>query len=206
MEGKDITQIVNTPNFPKTTSSLKVFDDIYQELHQIASNYRRRWHGNHTLNTTALVHEAYEKLKPLGGAYKNRKHYFATAAKIMRQVLINYAERSLAEKRNPHLVDITVSNFSDANGVFVEELLTIEKLLTLLESHNERQSRIVECRIFGGMSIEETANALAVSPSTVKREWALLSAWLYREIKTLDSTCEFDAVSVQKTSSYQAAF
>lgn len=191
MDKMSITQIVNQ-KASGISASNRTFNDIYHELRKIARSHRRRWSGNDTLNTTAIIHEAYEKLAPLGGNYKNRKHFFATASKIMRQVLVNYAERSKADKRDATSMSTDTRDFPANNVGTLEELLTIDRLLKHMEVKSKRQCRIAECRIFGGMSINETAEALDISPSTIKREWTLLSTWLYYKLKAQKTDSEDD--------------
>ena len=160
-----------------------LFNSVYQELRVIARAHRRRWDGNETLNTTALIHEAYLKLA--GGDladYRSRSHFFATASKAMRQVLMNYAERLSAAKRGSDAVRVTLSGHMPVSDDALEDLLVIDELLGQLEKTNHRHCQLFECRVFGGMTIEETAVALNVSPATIKRDWALLSAWVYREM------------------------
>jgi RNA polymerase sigma factor (TIGR02999 family) len=151
----------------------------------MARAHRRRWRGNDTMDTTALINEAYVKLadgKPI--EFNDRAHFFATASRAMRQVLINYSERAGAEKRGGRAIRLTLSGdvaaFDDAIG----ELLDINALLEKVENANERYARLFECRVFGGMTIEETALVLNVSPATVKRDWSLVSAWVYRELRS----------------------
>ncbi len=187
MPNANITQFINDGNDPSPPSDIHLSGIVYDELHKIARSHRRRWSGNETLNTTSLIHEAYVKLAPRNSRFKNRTHFFATAAKIMRQVLVNYAERSNADKRRTPDVEFTDNDFHESHEAPIEELLYIDQLLKKIEDKNERHCRIAECRIFGGMSIVETAKTLNISPATVKREWALLSAWLYRELHQVDS-------------------
>lgn len=156
---------------------------IYRELHHLAKVHRRKWSGNATLNTTALIHEAWLKMNPARSNYQDKTHFFATAARVMRQVLINYAERSTAQKRLSPEVTAGQNLFDEATEFTLEDLLFMNEMLDRLEKHNERGCRLLECRIFGGMTVEETARALSISVSTVKREWILLSTWLYHELK-----------------------
>jgi len=160
-----------------------LFTAVYQELRMIARAHRRRWKGNDTLNTTSLINEAYIKLanKTLA-SYQDRAHFFATASKAMRQILIGYAERVATAKRGGHAIRVTLSGLARENEQTFEDLLVINNVLERLERDNVRHCRLFECRVFGGMTIEETATALGVSPATVKRDWILLSAWVYREI------------------------
>ena len=180
---KEITDLLELASDGDVSASDELFSNVYQELRKIARANRRRWRGNQTLNTTALIHEAYLKLANGNVAdYKSRSHFFATASKAMRQVLINYAERMTAAKRGGDAIRVTLSGNAPVIDDTIDELLMINDLLAEIEQSNERHGRLFECRVFGGMTIEETAAALDVSPATVKRDWALLSAWMYREM------------------------
>lgn len=169
----------------------RVFPLVYEELRRVAHLQRRRQARHDTMNTTALVHEAYIRL--VGNeahGFNSRAHFLAIAATAMRQILIDYARRRAAAKRGGGGADLSFDAIEaavDSETGFSENralaLLALNKALLRLQQHDERQSRIVECRIFGGMSIEETAEALAISVSTVKREWAEAQAWLYRELR-----------------------
>ncbi len=161
----------------------ELYGFVYKELRKIARAHRRSWHGNDTLNTTALINEAYIKLADQsGGHYQDRTHFFATASKAMRHILINYAERRSAAKRGSGQQELRVDDLQLPADDDVEDLLELNMLLEQLEGDSPRRCRIVECRVFGGMTISETGQALGISPATVKREWTVLSAWLFREI------------------------
>lgn len=182
-EPREITRLLQLASDGDERASESLFDLVYRELRVIARSHRRRWNGNATLNTTALIHEAYLKLA--GGnlaGYESRSHFFATASKAMRQVLMNYAERVSAAKRGGGALRVTLSGHMPVTDDTVDELLAMNQVLERLEESNERHCRLFECRVFGGMTINETAKALHVSPATVKRDWALLSAWVYREL------------------------
>lgn len=183
MNSGEITQLLEASSTGDTRAADALFRNVYQELRIIAQSQRRRWQGNETLNTTALIHEAYVKLADGKGSYKNRTHFYATASRAMRQVLVNYAERSKADKRSAEYADTEIEGIAQSNATTIEDLLAIDGLLKQLANESERRCQIVECRVFGGMNIEETAEALNISPATVKRDWVLLSAWLYRELK-----------------------
>ncbi len=169
----------------------ELFPLVYDELHQAAERQRRRWEGDETLNTTALVHEAYLRL--LGQPspeWENRAHFLAVASRAMRQILINYAKRKSAAKRGGrtrsvplHEIEAALREAEDPSEARDEALVALDHSLRHLESLDERQSRIVECRFFGSMTIEDTAEALGISPATVKRSWATAQAWLYRDLK-----------------------
>jgi RNA polymerase sigma-70 factor, ECF subfamily len=157
---------------------------VYGELKRIAARQLRAERSGHTLCTTALVHEAWLELSNLDRIrWQNRNHYLALAAQAMRRVLIDHAVARRAQKRGGGQ---PVEALDGDPLVMVEdhsaELLDLDHALERLASLDERQARIVECRFFGGMSIEETAAALDISPATVKREWALARAWLNREL------------------------
>ncbi len=180
---KEITKLLKLASDGDPRASDALFSSVYHELKKIARAHRRRWHGNETLNTTALIHEAYLKLANGRVAdYKDRSHFFATASKAMRQILMNYAERVSAAKRGGGAMRVTLSGNLPVTDDTVDELLAINELLSEIEKTNARHLRLFECRVFGGMTTEETAAALDVSPATVKRDWALLSAWVYREM------------------------
>lgn len=179
----DITQLLQAAASGDRQAAEALFESVYQELRSIAKAQRRRWRGNDTLNTTALISEAYVRLANREQAsYEDRSHFFATASRAMRQILINYAERVKAAKRGGEAIRVTLPELAAATEATVDDLLLINDLLDKLEVSNERQCRLFECRVFGGMTIEETANALGISPATVKRDWTLLSAWIYREM------------------------
>lgn len=182
-EPREITRLLQLAVDGDKCASDSLFASVYRELRSIARSHRRRWNGNQTLNTTALIHEAYLKLasKDLS-SYKDRSHFFATASKAMRQVLMNYAERLSTAKRGGGALRVTLSGHMPVIDDTVDDLLAMNQVLEKLEKINERHCRLFECRVFGGMTIQETAAALDVSPATVKRDWALLSAWAYREV------------------------
>jgi RNA polymerase sigma factor (TIGR02999 family) len=170
----------------------RLFTVVYDKLREIARIQRRRQPSAETLNTTALVHEAFLKLFG-GGArdFKDRAHFMAVAATAMRQILIGHARQKSALKRGAGeptatLEEVERALLSEAGfaAPTADALLALDAALERLTQHSERQSRIVECRFFGGMSIEETAEALGVSPATVKRDWSMAQAWLHRELQS----------------------
>ena len=179
----DITRLLQAASAGDGQADNDLFDRVYGELRKIANAHRRNWRGNDTLNTTALINEAYLKLADRGGSdYKNRTHFYATASKAMRHILINYAERRSAAKRGGGVEPIQLEDMPVGVDDALDELLEINSLLERLDNESPRRCRIAECRVFGGMTIDETGQALGISPATVKREWAVLSAWLYREL------------------------
>jgi RNA polymerase sigma-70 factor (ECF subfamily) len=158
---------------------------VYDELRRIAARKLRAERQGHTLSATALVHEAWLELTKLNRIkWQNRSHYLATAAQAMRRVLIDHAIARSRQKRGGGQASVPLD---DEVWAAVEtrgdELLALDEALVRLAAMNERQARIVECRFYGGMSVEETADTLSVSPATVKREWATARAWLNRELQ-----------------------
>ncbi len=168
-----------------------LFPLVYDELRALAHRKRRTWNGDHTLNTTALVHEAYLKLVDQSHpAWSSRAHFFGVAARAMRHIQINYAKHRRRKKRGGDVPKVSLDQVSrlcleetPLTDERAETLVALDDALRRLEGVSARQSRIVECRFFGGMTIEETAAALAVSPATVKRGWAMAQAWLHRELQ-----------------------
>lgn len=159
----------------------ELFGLVYQQLHRLAHRARAGWAGDATLGTTVLVHEAYLKLARDRDRPWVRAHFLAVAAHAMRQVLINYAERKRADKRDGALRRTTLDGLAQEPDA-IDELIAMERALRELERSNPRLGQVVECRFFGGLSIEETAQATATSPATVKRDWCLAQALLRREL------------------------
>ena len=157
---------------------------IYDELRRIAGRHFRRERADNTLQPTALVNEVYLQLVDQGGvSWQSRAHFFGIAARIMRQVLVDRARARNAAKRGGGDYKLDLTEISDApdegRGL---DLLALDQALERLASFDPQQSRIVELKFFGSLSIEETAEVMGVSPATVKREWALAKSWLFREL------------------------
>lgn len=161
----------------------ELFSAAYARLHSLARDQRRRWRGQETLSTTALVHEAYLKLSQQESPqWQSRGHFFRIAARAMRHILINYAERSRTAKRGGGSPHVPADETPLVQESRIEELLALNEALTQLEHLSPRQAQVVECRFFAGLEVEETAEALDVSPATVMRDWRRGKAWLYREL------------------------
>jgi RNA polymerase sigma factor (TIGR02999 family) len=161
----------------------ELFQVTYQELKTLARRHRQRWRGNSTLGTTVLVHEAYQRLAgspDLRGW--ERTHFLAVAARAMRQVLVNYAKMQSAEKRGGGIRAAPLDSVNPVAPEVADEVLALHQALEELGRAEPRRAQVVECRFFAGLSIEETAEALGVSPATVKRDWVLATAWLRRKI------------------------
>lgn len=172
-----------------------LFPLIYNDLHARAQQQRQFWNGNYTINTTALVHEAYIKLVDREDAqWNSRAHFLAVAAKAMRHILIDYARQCQRKKRGGGVPRLSLDDLSGGladTGLFqavddrADVLVALDDVLRRLGSEKERQGRVVECRFFGGMTIPDTAAALGISPATVKRDWVMAQAWLYRELQQM---------------------
>lgn len=179
-----VTQLLKAASDGQPNALGDLLPLVYDELRRIAHGQLRRERQNHTLNTTALVHEAYLKLIDQSEvSWQNRAHFYGVAAQAMRRILIDYARTRTRLKRGGNQQRISLKEslglFSDEQS---EELLALDESLQRLESINPRHGRIVECRFFGGLTIEETAAALDVSTATVSRDWQLARAWLKRDL------------------------
>ncbi|PYV73276.1 MAG: RNA polymerase subunit sigma-70 [Acidobacteria bacterium] len=157
---------------------------LYNELRRLAAYYLRQERSNHTLQATALVHEAYLRLVDQRAVeWKNRSHFFGVAAQVMRRILLDYARSHQAVKRGGPSPKISLDDAMVYGEDQTGQLVALDELLTRLSSMDPQQGRIVELRFFGGMSVEETAELLAISPRTVKRDWAMAKSWLSRELR-----------------------
>jgi RNA polymerase sigma factor (TIGR02999 family) len=164
-------------------SERALLDLVYQDLHRLASSFLRQNRPGHTLQTSALLNEAYLRLAGIPSTrFEDRQHYIRVAARAMRQVLVDYARRRHAEKREMReSIDVDRPGWIDRGKM--EQYLTIDASLRKLADIDPRQAQIVELRFFGGLSVEETANALAISEKTVKRDWSVARAWLQGELE-----------------------
>jgi RNA polymerase sigma factor (TIGR02999 family) len=157
---------------------------VYDELHRQAHRYLRRERQSHTLQTTALLHEAYLNLiRQNRISWQNREHFFAISANMMRRILINYANARHRKKRGGENEDVELRDSiliaTESKDV---DLIALDEALTRLSSIDQQQAQIVELRYFGGLTIEETSEVLGIAPATIKRDWQLTKAWLFREL------------------------
>jgi RNA polymerase sigma factor (TIGR02999 family) len=157
---------------------------VYAELRRLAHRQLAGERPNHTLQTTALVNEAYLRLVDQSSLqWRDRAHFFAGAARIMRHILVDYARARHNAKRGGRAIKVTLDEATEISTERAADMVALDDALTALSEFDQRKSQIVELRYFGGFSIEETAEALKVSPGTVMREWTLAKAWLWREIR-----------------------
>ena len=156
---------------------------VYSELRSLAHHYLRQERPGHTLQSTALVHEAYVRLVGRNPpSLSNRSHFFGVAARLMREILVDHARAERAAKRGGGAPTVALAQANDVPQPEPVDVLMLDAVLTDLARLDERQCRIVELRFFTGLSIDETADALGISPATVSREWTTARAWLHREL------------------------
>ena len=179
----NVTELLARWNRGDRTALEELMPLVYGELRQLAEHYMRREASGHTLQPTALVNEAYLRLAGTTQArFSNRAHFYGAAAQAMRRVLVDHARRASAQKRGQ---DPIVLSLDSIDAVDVRhELVDLDVALTKLAEHAPQPARVVELRYFGGLSIEDTAEVLDVSPGTVKRHWTFARAWLHRELNT----------------------
>jgi RNA polymerase sigma factor (TIGR02999 family) len=181
--GPDITRALQESAGGNQQALEQVLPVVYEQLRNIARRELRGERADHTLTPTALVHEAYLKLVKLERmTWESRAHFFAASAQEMRRILISYARRRTAEKRGGGAEHVSIDNALVAAQSRPELLVQLDEALVRLAALDARQARVVECRFFAGMEVEETATALGISPATVKRDWTAARAWLNREL------------------------
>lgn len=182
-DAPDVTRILRAAADGRREGLDEAVPLIYGELRRIAAGQLSRERQGHTLSTTALVHEAYVKLVDIERVeWQDRAHFFAVAARQMRRILVDHARARSRDKRGGDAVMVPLDQAANLPGIDAESLIMVDDALEKLEAMNERQARVVECRCFVGLSVEETAVALDVSPTTVKRDWAFARAWLNRQL------------------------
>lgn len=156
---------------------------VYEELRRIAQHYLRNERPGHTLQSTALVHEAYVRLiKQDLPQWQNRAHFFAVAAQLMRQILVDHARAYRADKRGGGACKLTLDEAEKDSQPLDVDIVALDDALKTLSSMDPQQGKVVELKFFGGLSIEDTAEVLGISASTVKRDWITARAWLHREL------------------------
>lgn len=184
LSSAEVTVLLSELAKGKQEAAAKLMPLVYGELRRMADRYMRRERDGHTLQTTALVHEAYLKLVEQRSVdWQSRAHFFGIAAQLMRRVLIDHARGHLREKRGGGQQIVPLDEalvFSPQNS---GALIELDSALEKLGARDARQAKIVELRFFGGLTVEEAAEVLGVSPKTVKRDWSVAKAWLHGELK-----------------------
>ncbi|MEW6730957.1 MAG: sigma-70 family RNA polymerase sigma factor, partial [Acidobacteriota bacterium] len=180
----DLTRLLEDWGNGDQTALDKLIPLVYDALHQLADRYLRHEDPNHTIQATALVHEAYLRLiNQRQVKWQNRQHFFGIAAKLMRRILINYARDQKAAKRGGGIYKVSLSKAAELNEEPDFDLLALNDALDKLAEKDPRKSELIELRFFSGLSLEEAAEVLDISVATAKRDWRLARAWLNREIK-----------------------
>jgi RNA polymerase sigma factor (TIGR02999 family) len=179
----DVTQLLGDLRNGRPAAASQLIPLVYDELHRLARVQMRHERPDHTLQATALVHEAYLRLvHDAEKSWQNRAHFIGVAAQVMRRILIDHARARRAAKREGVLQQVPLEECSLMTDAQSEQLVAINEALDRLAQFDPRQSRVVELRFFGGLTVDETAEALGVSVKTVTREWRLARAWLHREV------------------------
>jgi RNA polymerase sigma factor (TIGR02999 family) len=180
----EVTLLLNELRLGNKDALGRLLPLVYTELHRVAVRCGQDERTGHTLQPTALVHEAYLRLVRQDHAdWRNRSQFLAVAALIMRRVLVDYARARQTAKRADGGMTIAIPGFAPATGgLQIEEIVAVDEALERLAALNGQQARIAELRYFAGLTVEETAEALGVSPRTINGQWALASAWLRREL------------------------
>lgn len=182
-QAEEITVLLKRLQGGDEEAEQRLVSAVHQELHMLAARYMRRERPGHTLQTTALVNEAYLKLVNLKSAdWHDRAHFFAVAAQVMRRILVDHARKRIAGKRGGGFEVLALDEALVFSPERSQELVRLDEALQRLEAKDKRASRVVELRFFGGLSVEESAKVLGTSPRTVEREWTFARAWLRDEL------------------------
>jgi RNA polymerase sigma factor (TIGR02999 family) len=185
MDSGDVTRALNLLSQGSKDAEAQLIEIVYEELKRIAARHLRREPAGHTLQPTALVHEAYFRL--IGKTditWENRAHFFATAATVMRNILVDHARASRAQKRGSGAVQVDLGEVIGASDSRIEEILAVDQVLDRLNDLSPRQRTIVEMRFYGGLTEEEIGAVLHLGSRTIRREWAVAKAWLHAEMKS----------------------
>ncbi|MBY0504530.1 MAG: sigma-70 family RNA polymerase sigma factor [Bryobacteraceae bacterium] len=185
MAGQDVTGLLLDWSQAGNRQALDALTPlVYDELRRLAGAYLRRERHDHTLQSTALVHEAYLKLIDQRNVkWQNRAHFFGVAAQMIRRILVDHARSHQAQKRGAGAAALSLDEALGVPGAQKDvNLVALDDALAELEKFDPQQSRVIELRYFAGLSIEETAEVMSISPATVKREWSTARAWLFREL------------------------
>ena len=181
---QDVTSLLHKISAGDADAAAELVPLIYDELHRLAAHFMARERPEHTLQTTALVHEAYLRLvEQRYDSWNNRAHFYGAAAGIMRRILVDHARARHTAKRGGRAPHLPLEDATGLVGDHPDGLLQFDQALTRLAQRSARQAQVVELRFFAGLDVEETAEALAVSPKTVKRDWSVARAWLLRELR-----------------------
>ncbi|MGB9182386.1 MAG: sigma-70 family RNA polymerase sigma factor [Pyrinomonadaceae bacterium] len=181
-QSENITQLLVASSRGDSDALNQLLPVVYNELRRLAERYLRQERSDHTLQATALVHEAYIRLVDQNVPWQNRAHFFGVAAEMMRRILIDHARGHMAAKRGSGGIKLSLDDVINLSDERAADLVALDDALKALAEFDPQKSRIVELRYFGGLSIEETAKVLDIGTATVTRQWNLAKAWLYHEI------------------------
>jgi RNA polymerase sigma-70 factor (ECF subfamily) len=179
----EVTQLLKAMRGGDSSAAEHLLPLVYSELHRLAQAYMRRERPDHTLQATALINEAYLRLVGEDIDWNSRAHFIGLAAHVMRQVLVDYARAHAAQRRAGGLQRVEMEDDLAIAPERLDEVVWLDEALKLLTAENARQGRVVELRYFGGLSVEEIARILEVSPRSVKRDWSLARIWLFRHLR-----------------------
>src|SRR5262249_2183721 len=183
MPSHELTDLLAAWNAGDPNALEKLTPLVYDELHRLAKRYMAGERGHHTLQPTALVNEAYARLIDWKSVqWQNRAHFIGTAAKLMRRVLVDYARSRAYDKRGGDGIKITLYDAMVVSKERSIDLMDLDRALSSLEQLDGRKSKVVELRFFGGLTLEETAEVLSLSPNTVSNDWSFAKSWLLREM------------------------
>src|SRR5215469_8727362 len=183
MEGSETTQLLRAWAAGDRGALDQLTPHVYRELRRLAGHFMQNERPGRSIQTTALVHEAYLKLIDVGNVdWQHRAHFFAVSAQIMRRILLDRARRRVAAKRGGEAPRVNLDEIPDVASGRDRELIALDDALKTLAEVDPRKARVIELRFFGGLSVEETAEVLKVSPDTVMRDWKLARAWLLTEL------------------------
>jgi len=183
-DAHSVTHLLEKWNHGDREALDKLMPLIYEELRKMAKRYMSQQNPGHTLQTTALIHEAYLRMvKQKEKHFQNRAHFFGVAAQAMRHILVDYARTRHTAKRGGGVRPVSLEEAALVTPERAGELVAFDEALKELEELSQRQSRVVELRYFGGLSVEETATVLKVSPETVMRDWIMAKTWLHRALQ-----------------------
>jgi len=184
MEGSETTQLLRAWAAGDRGALDQLTPHVYRELRRLAGHFMQNERPGRSIQTTALVHEAYLKLVDVGNVdWQHRAHFFAVSAQIMRRILLDRARRRVAAKRGGEAPRVNLDEIPDVASGRDRELIALDDALKTLAEVDPRKARVIELRFFGGLSVDETAEVLKVSPDTVMRDWKLARAWLLTELR-----------------------
>ena len=183
-EGRQVTQLLQAWSQGERTALEQIMPLVYQELHRMARRYMAHERPGHTLQATALVNEAYVRLVDSAQAnFENRAHFFAVCAQVMRRILVDWARSRQAQKRGGDVAPVQLDEALVVGEEKGRDLVALDDALKILTEQDARKGQVVELRFFGGLSVEETAAVLKISPETVMRDWKMAKSWLRRELR-----------------------